>query len=149
MPNMWRATAPWRLSSRVKMSGGYSPWLSLLSAVDFMAIGMSADTLGSLWCWVKSRVLWGADWWRLSWGSTGSLRPPELQVKALKETALTATRLKTNPKIRTGLSFFRRHRWPCRLQAAPNMGLRSNESMQGWSEPMSAQLVVSSLSKAR
>ena len=149
MPNMCRTTAPWRLSSRLKRSLGYSPWLSLPSAVDFMAIGMSADTFGSFWGGVKSRVLWGADWWSLSWGSTGSLRPLELQVKALKETALTATRLKTNHKIRTGLSFFRRHRWVCRLQAAPNTGLRSSECTQGWSGPMFARLVVSSLSKAR
>lgn len=144
MPNMWRTTAPWRLSWREKRSRGYSPWLPLLSAVDFMAIGVSADTLGSFWGWVKSRVLRGPDW-----GTSGSLRPPELQVKALKETALRATRLKTNPKIRTGLSFFRRYQWLCRLQAAPDVGLRSRESMQGWSEPMSVQRVGSLLSKAR
>lgn len=144
MPNMWRTTAPLRLSARVKRSRGYSPWLSLLSAVDFMAIGMSADAFGSVWGWVKSRVLWGTDSWSLS-----SLWPPELQVKALRETALMATRLKTNPKIRTGLSFFRRHRWACRLQAAPKMGLLfSSESMQGWSEAMSVQRIQSLLSKA-
>lgn len=149
MPNMWRATAPWRLSSRLKRSRGYSPWLSLLSAVDLKATGMSTETFGSLCCWVKSRVLWGADWWRFSWWSIGSLRLIELPVKALKETALRATKLKTNPKIRTGLSFFRRHRWACGLQVAPNMGLRSSVSMQGWSEPISMQLVGSSLSVVR